>query len=211
MWTHVPEKAEEMGYIWTITGSIMTGKTSTLIRDVEALYEANYDVYIFMPKYAQTSRPEGVRDHDGDTLKYDIPTIFVDDSILIPTYMKENVGAGNTESPVVVIIDEAQFFEKDLFRDVKELASMGYDVGVYGLNHDVFGNSFPSVANVMAISDEVTILENHMRGWFDGPVPKLTDENFDRDGCLMLTDDKVKYKPISKQEWFKKLKEHFYA
>jgi thymidine kinase len=212
MWTHSKEKAEKIGHIWVITGSVMSGKTSTLIRDAEALYEANYDVFIFMPEVAKDSRPNGVQSHDDDEPFSKIHTCFVDDSIKIPDLMKADYGINNSETDgVVVLIDEAQFFEKDLYKDVMELAAMGYDVGVYGLNHDVFGTPFPAIANVMAIADEIENTNFQLKGWFVGDVPKLTDKNFDRDGCLVLTDDNVAYKPVSKQEWFKKLKEYYYV
>ncbi|PIN92651.1 thymidine kinase [Candidatus Pacearchaeota archaeon CG10_big_fil_rev_8_21_14_0_10_35_13] len=58
----------------------------------------------------------------------------------------------------VVAIDEVQFFEKGLLRVVQELSRQEINVVMAGLNLDFKGETFGIMGDLMAMSDEVTIL-----------------------------------------------------
>lgn len=130
------------GHIEVICGGMFSGKSEELIRRLRRAVIARQRVQVFKP--AADTRSQGVESRDNRSL----------DAYAV---------AGSHEmhqklhwSVQVVGIDEAQFFDDDLWRLVVELADAGIRVIVAGLDMDFRGEPFGPMPGIMAVADYVT-------------------------------------------------------
>ncbi|MFT4261090.1 MAG: thymidine kinase [Candidatus Woesearchaeota archaeon] len=130
------------GILEMFTGPMKSGKSLELIQRVERLkYMTGIDIAFFKPKIDTRDKNLVSRFSDNG---YDC--VFVSSSRDI---------LDNLDDEKVVVIDEAQFFDEDLFDVVKYLLSEEYNVIVAGLDLDFRGEPFGPVPSLLALANEV--------------------------------------------------------
>ena len=130
-----------------ITGCMFSGKTEELVRRLRRCRIAGLEVIAFKPAIDNRYHEESLASHLGSTFE------------AIPV---ENVaqmrGLLHGQTPPVLGFDEAQFMNPDLILYLDELANLGTQVIVAGLDLDYQGKPFGPMPHLMAIADKVTKL-----------------------------------------------------
>ncbi|MCG8456672.1 MAG: thymidine kinase [Holophagales bacterium] len=130
------------GHIEVIAGAMFSGKSEELIRRLRRAEIARQRIQVFKP--AADTRSEGVVSRDNRSL----------DATAVAS--SHEMRRRLHWSVQVVGIDEAQFFDLELWRLVVEMADAGMRVIVAGLDMDYRGEPFGPVPNLMAVADYVT-------------------------------------------------------
>jgi len=130
------------GHIEVIAGGMFSGKSEELIRRLRRAVIARQRVQVFKP--AADTRSEGVVSRDNRSL--DAHAVSSSHEMHQKLHW----------SVQVVGIDEAQFFDGDLWKLVVELADAGIRVIVAGLDMDFRGEPFGPMPKIMAVADYVT-------------------------------------------------------
>ncbi len=133
----------KQGSLEIITGSMFSGKTEELIRRLKRAKIAKQNVKIFKPYFDNRYSSNKVVSHDSNKIK----SISVKNSKEILKHI---------EKVEVVGIDEAQFFDENLYNICNELANKGLRVIVTGLDMDYEGKPFGVVPMLMASAEYVT-------------------------------------------------------
>ena len=133
----------QKGSIEVICGSMFSGKTEELIRRLKRAKYAKLNIKIFKPKIDTRYHDEKVVSHDDNFIK----SISVD-------YSNEIIDL--SKSADVVAIDEAQFFDDELYIVCNKLASNGIRVIVAGLDMDFLGNPFGPIPNLLSVAEHIT-------------------------------------------------------
>ncbi|WP_297810714.1 thymidine kinase [uncultured Finegoldia sp.] len=132
------------------TGSMFSGKTSSLWKEVNRFRIAKYKVAVFKPKMDSRYSKEKVVTHD----KNEMEAINVDGIEEIVEYTK-------THDVNVIAIDEVQFINSKpkIFTDnINFLLENGYTIIVAGLDMDYEAKPFQLVKELLPICD---YLEKH--------------------------------------------------
>lgn len=125
-------------------GSMFSGKSSELLRQGRRYELAGKSVVYVKPALDNRYSQEEIVTHDGRKVR----AISVPDSAI-----HENPLIKEAD---VILIDEAQFFERDLLASINWLLYQGKDVIVSGLDMDRFGQPFSIVmAYLVCVADEV--------------------------------------------------------
>ena len=155
MVTVMPRRPEhffnQAGRIEVTAGPMFAGKSSYIISWAERWQRAGASVYVV--KHPLDVRYEGVgkiSSHDGRSVDCE--------ALADPMEIYERV---QEKDPLIVIIDETQFFrdkQEILVEVVRQLAEEGRIVMLAGLNMDFKGEPFGPMAVLMAIADQVVNL-----------------------------------------------------
>ena len=137
------EHPMQKGSIEVICGSMFSGKTEELLRRLKRAKYAKLNIKIFKPKMDTRYDKEKVVSHDDNF----IDSITVDCS---------NDIIKLCENADVVAIDEAQFFDKELYVVCNNLATKGIRLIVAGLDMDFLGKPFGPIPNLLAIAEHIT-------------------------------------------------------
>ena len=137
------EHPMQKGSIEVICGSMFSGKTEELLRRLKRARYAKLNIKIFKPKMDTRYDKEKVVSHDDNF----IDSITVDCS---------NDIIKLCENADVVAIDEAQFFDKELYVVCNKLAAKGIRLIVAGLDMDFLGKPFGPIPNLLAIAEHIT-------------------------------------------------------
>ena len=137
------EHPMQKGSIEVICGSMFSGKTEELLRRLKRAKYAKLNIKIFKPKMDTRYDKEKVVSHDDNF----IDSITVDCS---------NDIIKLCENADVVAIDEAQFFDKELYVVCDKLATKGIRLIVAGLDMDFLGKPFGPIPNLLAIAEHIT-------------------------------------------------------
>lgn len=131
------------GWIEVICGSMFSGKTEELIRRIHRAEIAGQKVQIFKP--------------DVDT-RYDTHNVVSHNTNLIEARAVKNAKEilDMIDSPQVVWIDEAQFFDETIVDVANALADSWIRVIIAWLDMDYSGKPFWPMPNLMAIAEYVT-------------------------------------------------------
>lgn len=127
------------------TGSMFSGKTSSLEKDIKRFAIAGYDTVAFKPSLDTRYTESEIVTHDNISLK----AVLVDNIDDIMNYCKEH-------NPSVIGIDEVQFLGGGLPKIVKSinfLLDKDVTVIVAGLDMDFTGQAFEIVKELMPIAD----------------------------------------------------------
>ena len=127
------------------TGSMFSGKTSSLEKDMKRFAIAGYNTLAFKPTVDTRYDSNEIKTHDNTILK----AILVDTVDDIFKYVEE-------EKPSVVGIDEVQFLGgriEDIVLNIKGFLKEGITVILAGLDMDFEGEPFEIVKELMPISD----------------------------------------------------------
>ncbi|MEE9466230.1 MAG: thymidine kinase [Candidatus Neomarinimicrobiota bacterium] len=131
------------GWIEVITGSMFSGKSEELIRQLRRAQIAKQSVAIFKPKIDNRYGEDDIVSHNEQR----IPSRPVDS----PAQILEEAMTAD-----VVGIDEAQFFSDEIIPIAKELAQSGKRVVIAGLDKDYRGLPFGPMPQLMAEAEYVT-------------------------------------------------------
>lgn len=134
------------GWIELICGSMFSGKSEALIKEIERARFAKKKVLVFKPLIDNRYGEEKVASHNGHSIE------------AIPVSQPEEILEQATMDYDVVAIDEVQFFPNQLVSVVNQLANYGFRVILAGLDQDFRGEPFGCVPELMARSELVTKL-----------------------------------------------------
>ena len=127
------------------TGSMFSGKTSSLEKDMKRFAIAGYRTLAFKPALDTRYDSSEIKSYDNTTLK----AILVDGLEDIRKHVKE-------EKPSVIGIDEVQFLagkKEDIVKTIEEFLKDDITLILAGLDMDFEGEPFEIVKELMPISD----------------------------------------------------------
>lgn len=124
------------------TGGMFGGKSTELQRQGKRHILAGHRVVFLKPKMDDRYSTDAIVTHEGESVK----AINIEDSIL------ENRTVIEAD---VILVDEVQFFNRNIIGDIDLLLRLGKTVYVSGLDMDFAGRGFPIVETLMAMADEV--------------------------------------------------------
>ncbi|MDO5715783.1 MAG: thymidine kinase [Tissierellia bacterium] len=127
------------------TGSMFSGKTSSLERDLKRFLIAGYDTVAFKPDLDNRYSEQNIVTHD----KTSISAVLINGVRDILNYIKKN-------KVDVVGIDEAQFLKgnpKEICEDIEAILNQGITVVIAGLDMDFKARPFEVVKELMPRAD----------------------------------------------------------
>lgn len=127
------------------TGSMFSGKTSSLEKDMKRFVIAGYSTLAFKPAVDTRYDSSEIKTHDNTILK----AILIDTVNDILKYVEE-------EKPSVIGIDEVQFLGgkiEDIVSIIREFLKNGITIILAGLDMDFEGEPFEVVKELMPLSD----------------------------------------------------------
>lgn len=131
------------GHIEVICGPMYAGKSEELIRKLNRLVIAKFDLICFKPKIDTRSTDEFVS-RNGKKFK----SITIAQPIEIFNYLSKT-------SAKIIAIDEVQFFDESIVEIAKFLSKNGYCLILSGLDKDFKGNPFGPIPQLLSIADKV--------------------------------------------------------
>ncbi|MCI5996714.1 MAG: thymidine kinase [Parvimonas sp.] len=123
------------------TGSMFSGKTSSLWKDLNRFEIAKYKTVVFKPKLDNRYADKEIVTHDNNKMK----AIAVETIYEIVEYMK-------TSKATVIGIDEVQFIKgeiKDIVKILDTFLENGFTIVVAGLDMDFKSEPFEIVKEIM--------------------------------------------------------------
>ena len=133
----------QFGSVEVICGSMFSGKTEELLRRIKRAKFAKLKIEVYKPSIDIRYDKKRIVSHDQNAIK----SIAIKKSSEILTLM---------QSPDIVAIDEAQFFQDDVAATCNEVANSGIRVIVAGLDMDFLGDPFGSIPNLLSIAESIT-------------------------------------------------------
>ncbi len=130
--------------IMAITGCMFSGKTEELIRQIKRHHLRKRNYQIFKPALDNRF---GYADLVVSHNQQKLPATSVEDPKEILLHIKKSIN--------VIGIDEAQFFSEDIVSVIEELADIGVDVVVSGLDTDWQGRAFHPMPLILAKADYI--------------------------------------------------------
>lgn len=127
------------------TGSMFSGKTSSLEKDMKRFAIAGYNTVAFKPSVDTRYDKNEIKTHDNTVLQ----AILVDSVDDIVKHVEE-------ETPSVIGIDEVQFLggkATDILEAVQEFLKEDITVIIAGLDMDFEGKPFEILKELMPVSD----------------------------------------------------------
>lgn len=127
------------------TGSMFSGKTSSLEREIKRFQIAGYSTVAFKPKLDTRGEEQRITTHDNTHLN----AVMCENIESIAEYIK-------THEVDVIGIDEVQFLEgniEDILYNINEFLKQKKTVVVAGLDMDFEANPFEIVKELMARAD----------------------------------------------------------
>lgn len=134
------------GIIEIICGPMFAGKTEELIRLATRLDYAKKKYLVFKPSMDTRYSESEIVSHSN----YKKNSISITNSLDIHNHI--------TTDTDVIIVDEVQFFDKDIIQVCEDLANKGIRVIVGGLDCDYKGNPFEISSELLARAEKVTKL-----------------------------------------------------
>ena len=129
------------GALTVIGGTMFGGKTTELITRaniIEKYMESR--VFYFKPAHDTRDSKEIICSHDGRSCE--VINVKNSQEIL-------EIIAPHNNKQIFVIIDELQFFDKDIVGVIRKILGNGHDVIAGGLLKDYMGNSFENTSILM--------------------------------------------------------------
>lgn len=166
-------------------GSMFSGKTSALFREVNRFSIAGYKVLATKPSFDARYSKKDIITHDKLGIKAETFTNIEELKRLV-----------ETNKPDVLAIDEIQFlsdYKNEFIELLNDFLSRGLTIVLAGLDMDYLGTPFEVTERVFAISDYVT--KHHAvcsKCGSDAWVSHRTIENDDR---MVLGSNDI-YKPL---------------
>lgn len=136
-------KNVKSGQIEVICGSMFSGKSEELIRQVRRFLYGNIAVHVFKPAMDNRYADEAIVSHNGTS-------VFAH-----PIEKSTQILQVIDEKTEIVAVDEAQFFDERLVDVTQILANKGIDVLLAGLDTDFRGEPFGPMPELLAVSNTV--------------------------------------------------------
>lgn len=175
-----------LGKIEVVCGPMFAGKTEELIRRIKRLEYAKKPYIVFTNKIDTRYSDAYIVSHSNSRIK----ATFIGKAKEIYNHIKSDIK--------VIVIDEAQFFDKEIVSVAEDLANKGYRVIIGGLDRNFRGEPFGYMGDLLAISDEITKLTAicpvcgrdaiKTQRFVNGKIAKLSDP-------LVLIGEKESYEP----------------
>lgn len=177
------------------TGSMFSGKTTSLWRELYRMKIANYKIVAFKPSIDSRYDDKKIVSHDN----LELDAIKIEDLSEILDYAKQN-------DMDCIGIDEVQFFPnppKEVVEIFQKLLAMNITIVVSGLDMDYMARPFEIMKEIMPIADE--LIKHHAicascgdDAWVS--YKKSTDETRIQIGSKDL------YEPLCRSCYDKKMK-----
>ena len=180
---------EQFGWIEVICGSMFSGKTEELIRRLKRAQFAKQRIEIFKPIVDTRYDDEMVVSHDANEIR----------STPVPVASNIRLLANDVD---VVGIDEAQFFDDEIFAVCNDLANRGIRVIVAGLDMDFKGNPFGPMPALMATAEYVTKV--HAVCTKTGNLANYSFRKAVNEDIVFLGETQ-EYEPLSRAAYYKAL------
>lgn len=132
-----------------ITGSMYSGKTEELIKQLTRYKIAGYSVLVLNHETDTRYATSGIATHCGAVHQ----AVHVCTADLIRLEI-EAFASNNKEAPLCVAIDEAQFFDKNIVQ-VAVWAARFAEVVIAGLNRDANDKTFGAMGDLLAQADRI--------------------------------------------------------
>lgn len=130
--------------LYAISGSMFSGKTAELIRQVERAEFAGLKTQVFKPVIDDRwGRVEQIRSHSGA------------EHVAIPVNNSKELLESLDPDAKVVAIDELQFFDPEIVDVIEELLARGIRVFFAGLPTDFRGEPFGQMPVMLAKADAI--------------------------------------------------------
>jgi thymidine kinase len=146
---HSPPSQHRTGWIEVVCGSMFSGKTEELLRRIKRARLARQPVVLFKPRVDNRYDEVKVVSHEG----LNADAIPVSSAAELLARLPERMAP-----PLVVGIDEAQFFDAAIVDAAESLASRGVRVIAAGLDQDWRGQPFGVMPALLAVAEYVTKL-----------------------------------------------------
>lgn len=130
-----------------ITGPMFAGKTRELQRQCSVYKVCGFKVQVFKRDIDTRYSKKGIKTHDG--------VCFADEDIFLAKGVKE-IEKQVKKGTEVIMIDEAQFFDKDLVNKIDEWINNGKIVVTTILPTDYAGKTFGIAGELLARADKIT-------------------------------------------------------
>ncbi len=144
--TKTKTRQKQLGSIVVICGSMFAGKSEELIRRARRALYAKKKVQVFKPSIDNRYDESMVVTHMG--VKHEA----------VPVKNVRDLAACIDEDTDVVLIEEAQFFDRSLSGLAVKLADEGTEVILAGLDQDFRREPFGPMPELLAVADEVVKL-----------------------------------------------------
>ncbi|MGH7294175.1 MAG: thymidine kinase [Polyangiaceae bacterium] len=144
-----PPSLHRTGWIEVVCGSMFSGKTEELLRRMKRARLARQRTLLFKPRVDDRYDAVKVVSHEG----LNADAVPVGSARELLAMVTEPMGA-----PLVVGIDEAQFFDDAIVEAAESLASRGARVIAAGLDQDWRGRPFGVMPSLLAVAEYVTKL-----------------------------------------------------
>lgn len=134
------------GSLTVITGSMFSGKTEELIRQIRRALYARRRVQVFKPALDTRSEGDAIRSHSG----------ILHQAVAVRTSaaLRARIEPGTD----LVAVEEVQFFDEAIVDICQALAAGGKQVVAAGLDTDFRGCPFGPMPSLMAVADDVVKL-----------------------------------------------------
>lgn len=179
-----------MSILTVNTGSMFSGKSTMLINQGEKHLKAGQKVLYVKPSIDTRYGEMEIVTHDG----LRVPALSIGKGEALSEHIKSH-------SFDVVLIDEAQFFEKRICNGVWWLLSEGTKVYVSGLDLNFLGDGFETMAELMAMADKVNKLKAVCESC--GKDAVITGKRRMEETDLIDLGSKETYAPLCRSCWFK--------
>lgn len=158
-------KSHKTGKIVVFAGPMFAGKTTQLLEIAEQLARVNRKYIAYKPVIDTRYSDSEISTHKQSRLN----SSCIQSAADIDTDIEN------------ILIDEAQFLDREAGNSVRDLAQKGHNIYVAGLNMDSFGKPFGPMPELMAIADTVVHLRTicQICGVYDAQYTyrKNTDSN----------------------------------
>ena len=170
------------GRLTVISGPMACGKTLELIKRLKKKEIMGKKTLVFKKDFDTRNKTNKVGSRIGITY----------DAVAIDT-IEDILKLVEKEQPNVIAIEEAQFFEADLYKfAIKPLMEKGIDIYITGLNQNFKGEPFRIMPELMAMADRIIPLTSicmschetatKTQKLVDGKPARLTDPEIDVGG-----------------------------
>ena len=138
---NLPGRPLPPGSLTVITGSMFSGKTEELIRQIRRARYAGRSVQVFKPALDTRTDDASIRSHSG--MDHDALAVVDSDALR----------AAALPDTQVIAIEEAQFFDPGIVGVCTSLADSGRAVIASGLDMDFRGCPFGPMPSLLAVAD----------------------------------------------------------
>lgn len=137
---------KKIGFIEIIVGPMFAGKSEEILRRIRRLEYAKKNFLVFKPKIDNRYKKSKIVSH----IKNEANAISIEKAKDILSFLNNKIE--------VIVIDEVQFFDKEIINICENLANNGKRVIVSGLDMDFRGEAFEITSILLCKAEKITKL-----------------------------------------------------